>query len=478
MNKVQIVRKLRYQIKIFAITLVLLFILRIRYPKGTAISWIIRNRYNYEALQVFRKLERNDLKLRKTEAHINFLKNCVHYEVFPKFVQFRVTSHGFRSTSNYRKCQLDILRHELSNQEKKYQDLISQNQAVAQDLRNIVSFLDYRCFMLRIGNTNKTIIDKINKTHDKKLLNLGVDNSKNTDKEKILLNFSNRMLSSRESELLCLGLDFAIPFPKLCDIDYFAEFENICSLLGKCNNSCNNLYSNVLGNLRNHISTLANNSFRNIKQWINTCPVFSKNDISVLNGLARDHSIIITRADKKRATVILNRTEYISKLFAILSDKSKFILITEDSYKVLLSLEEKLNRILRSIKEKLGPTVYDTIISVSIPGKMFGLIKIHKPGYPIRPIISSIRTFNYNLAKYLIQFLSKITFNKYTILNTSTFLEDLRKQKFNSSVVFASFDVVSLFTNIPLKEILTLQRINYILQKMHYTLTSTLSQNY
>ena len=105
--------------------------------------------------------------------------------------------------------------------------------------------------------------------------------------------------------------------------------------------------------------------------------------------------MIITCAVKGRATVILNRAEYISKLCAILSDKSKFTLINDDPYKILLSLEEKLNRILRSIKEKLGPTVYDTIrASGSIPGKIFGLINIHIPGYPIRPIISSVRTFN------------------------------------------------------------------------------------
>ena len=40
----------------------------------------------------------------------------------------------------------------------------------------------------------------------------------------------------------------------------------------------------------------------------------------------------------------------------------------------------------------------------------------------------------------------------YTISNTASFLADIREEKFSSSVVFASFDVVSLFTNIPIKE--------------------------
>ena len=40
----------------------------------------------------------------------------------------------------------------------------------------------------------------------------------------------------------------------------------------------------------------------------------------------------------------------------------------------------------------------------------------------------------------------------YTISNTASFLADIRREKFSSSVVFASFDVISLFTNIPVKE--------------------------
>ena len=169
--------------------------------------------------------------------------------------------------------------------------------------------------------------------------------------------------------------------------------------------------------------------------------------------MAEDDTIVVTRTDKGRGTVILNKEEYISKLNSLLADQTKFKLITDDTYKTVLSLEEKLNRILRKIKDKLAVGVYDTIRATgSIPGTLYGLVKIHKSGYPIRPIISSINTFNYRLAKYLTEFLTSITTNMYTISNTASFLADIRKEKFSSSVVFASFDVVSLFTNIPVKE--------------------------
>ena len=45
-----------------------------------------------------------------------------------------------------------------------------------------------------------------------------------------------------------------------------------------------------------------------------------------------------------------------------------------------------------------------------------------------------------------------MTINEYTIRKTSDFIDNIKELKFNSDVVFASFDVESLFTNIPLSE--------------------------
>jgi hypothetical protein len=137
----------------------------------------------------------------------------------------------------------------------------------------------------------------------------------------------------------------------------------------------------------------------------------------------------------------------------ILSDTTKFVAITNDIYKLTLSLEEKLNRVLRPLKSILGDSVYNTIrASGSTIGTMYGLVKIHKPGNPIRPIVSSINAFNYNLSKFLVQFLSKFTVNDYTVKNTYSFIEEIKNLKFDGPIVMASFDVVSLFTNVPLVE--------------------------
>ena len=452
----------------FVITVVLLFPLKIRFSRRKSISQILRQRYQLGTLKCFRKLESNQLKIKKTECHLNFLKTCLHYEVTPKFVMFNVVSSGFNNTQNYKRCQLDILKHEITNQEGKLNQLTSHNTTLSSNLKSSVSYLDYRCLSLRITLNNNRIINGVIAKHNKKLLNLGVDRSTKVDPKKVLINLSKRSLTKRETELLCLGLNFALPFSKPNIVDYYAHFENICTIIGKINDSCDKKYTDLLDTVRNQISALTRTSFNYFSKQKIDSPVVCKKDLSILKDLSKNDSIIVTGADKGRGTVILDKTDYNKKLEEILSDQKKFKLLDIEPYKIMLQLEEKLNRLLRKIKDDLGQTTYNTIRATgSIPGRMYGLIKIHKIGNPARPIISSINTFNYNLSKYLIQFLTPITCNAYTISNSYKFLEEIRQQNFNGSYVFTSFDVVSLFTNIPI-----LETIEIAVNKL-YALTTT-----
>lgn len=80
---------------------------------------------------------------------------------------------------------------------------------------------------------------------------------------------------------------------------------------------------------------------------------------------------------------------------------------------------------------------------------MYGLPKVHKPGIPLRPIISSIGTFCYNLAKFLVQIIQPLTFNEYTLSNSSNFVNEISQLRVANTTTMASFDVESLFTNVP-----------------------------
>ena len=89
----------------------------------------------------------------------------------------------------------------------------------------------------------------------------------------------------------------------------------------------------------------------------------------------------------------------------------------------------------------------------SKPGIMCALCKIHKgtsvndlvPTF--RPILSAIGTCNYSLAKYFIPILKQFTINEYTFKDSFSFCKEIIDQ--DPNLFMASFDIQSLFTNIP-----------------------------
>ena len=95
----------------------------------------------------------------------------------------------------------------------------------------------------------------------------------------------------------------------------------------------------------------------------------------------------------------------------------------------------------------------------SFPGKFYGTAKLHKvpnngtvDQLPLKPIISNIGMAAYNLAKYLVQLLKPLSKSHYTIKNDKKFTKKLYKMRIPPDYKIVSFDVVSLFTNVPSDE--------------------------
>ena len=64
--------------------------------------------------------------------------------------------------------------------------------------------------------------------------------------------------------------------------------------------------------------------------------------------------------------------------------------------------------------------------------------------------MSAIDTPSYKLAKYLVPILSPLTVNEYVTKDSFSFATNVRNQ--DSNCFMMSFDIDSLFTNIPLDE--------------------------
>ena len=91
-------------------------------------------------------------------------------------------------------------------------------------------------------------------------------------------------------------------------------------------------------------------------------------------------------------------------------------------------------------------------VSGTQPGIMYGLPKIHKENTPLRPILSANNTVTYSLSKYLIGLISNFCINQFTVLNSYQFVNLIKSFNNRQNYTMCSFDIKSLFTNIPVDE--------------------------
>ena len=86
-----------------------------------------------------------------------------------------------------------------------------------------------------------------------------------------------------------------------------------------------------------------------------------------------------------------------------------------------------------------------------VPGRIYGTPKIHRFSSSQCPIVSSIGTFNYNLALFLCDLLSPLVPNDYSCKDTFSFVSQIKNTNISRKFL-VSYDVTSLFTNISLQE--------------------------
>ncbi|XP_071959910.1 uncharacterized protein [Antedon mediterranea] len=280
----------------------------------------------------------------------------------------------------------------------------------------------------------------------------------------VLINLSSFHLNEEQEDVLKFGLTHSIVPPKICKSDIYTCFEMIHR------NMLNHITDPIfLGRLKSDISHLAHqyvSSFRPTRTDLKRC--------KVLQDLRKNKDIIIIKPDKGNGVVILNRVDYVNGMLEILKDSTKFRLIHNDP---TITREGHLQRFLRQLKSngKIDQVIYKKMYpNGSQPARMYGLPKMHKTRPPnstpkFRPIVSSIGAVNYNMAKFLCELLNPVLPNQYVETNSFTFVKEIQHVD-TSHTCMVSFDVVSLFTNIPQFECIDIA-VDYITNDVNYNMS-------
>ena len=176
---------------------------------------------------------------------------------------------------------------------------------------------------------------------------------------------------------------------------------------------------------------------------------------TALNDLKKEQNIVITKADKGGKVVILNSNDY-CKLEDILSDHSTYERVNKEPLK---PWQQQYNRDLKRILKDHSELAKKYLSFLPSLPYMYGLPKIHKPGNPLRPIVSSTGSVTHRLSKYLASLLSPLlgSISHSHLINSDDFVSKVRGINLKDKIL-VSFDVDSLFTNVPVEETLSFLR--------------------
>ena len=199
---------------------------------------------------------------------------------------------------------------------------------------------------------------------------------------------------------------------------------------------------------KNRVTQSINKEGQNIKMNRKN---LSKNETKALNDLKNRDDIIVSKADKGGACVIMDVDDYITEANRQLNDERFYKKVDEnptslhaalvdnaiDDLKLKGHLEEKMANQLKTSNPKTP--------------RLYLLPKIHKPGNPGRPVVSSIGCHTERISQFVDHHLQPLNQNLPSyVKDTTDFLQKLKNiPEVPKDTILVTMDVRSLYTNVP-----------------------------
>ncbi|KAJ8023755.1 hypothetical protein HOLleu_36289 [Holothuria leucospilota] len=130
----------------------------------------------------------------------------------------------------------------------------------------------------------------------------------------------------------------------------------------------------------------------------------------------------------------MNKEQYMDKMSDLIMEDKTYRLLKSDP---TTSLENKIRKAIKELKEqnKLNKKPAKQLTPRnSLSPRIYGLPKVHKEGTPLRPIVSSINSPSYNLARHLAGILTPLSGKGISyIKNSQHFVERAKKISIETS---------------------------------------------
>ena len=400
-------------------------------------------------------------KIEVCERAIKFIQHCLKHDILPNFSKVNLPNK--EDDKFVKNIRWQITERELRKKHHNLKHLKNEYDKLHLKIATKLNSDQWSRLIDLLNDKKQRVGEETESIHDYKLRRLGaimnVDsrfvtkrvNNNTLISADAIYNNSSYQLSDIEHRLLSKGLQYGIKEKKVNEFEILARFESLAQSLKDvptCEQT-NELRAN-LDPLNAFLNTLQGMAFEFVELSKQAIDNLTYEERAALENLSKNKNIVISKADKGNAVVIQDFEDYQSKVKSILNTHGKFNRLPKDP---TLKRETKLITQLNTIwnKRKLDPKIlYKIKPRGSRAGVMYGLPKVHKKGVPVRPIISAIKTYNYELAKYLDSILKPLLDdNTMMIKDTFDFVNRVSKLDPTINKYLVSFDVESLFTNIP-----------------------------
>ena len=382
------------------------------------------------------------MKLDNCALRITFLENCKSSDIVPKFLTFRIPQNGCFDDDAVHNFQIGLLNREISKARSNLNDCTDRLNEKRNELRTRLPQHSIPAAVVysRIDRVQNR--QKVAATHLKKLSHLS------KQQEKPLFNIENTVKI----------IDVSVPIPKYVIqtlqmgprnpvIQNFND-KDVLSELDSFLNFCKENY--VSDSCMNDINVKTLNYIKACKKQK------TARHLILTQKFLKTHDLVAVPFDKGIGFCIMPKSTYEQKLNPII-DLPQFQKIDpkrKNAKHPVLKEEERVVNVLNDLKKNghISEKLYNKLKPTgSQPPRLYGLAKVHKEGTPLRPIVSMPGSAYQQVAKQVAAWLSLVP---ECGINTSTekVSAQIKSQKLQPDECLVSFDVVSLYTNVPVKE--------------------------
>ncbi|XP_066913068.1 uncharacterized protein [Clytia hemisphaerica] len=315
------------------------------------------------------------------------------------------------------------------------------------------TWMKYKLILFSINRLQDNICKKTKSRHQKKLdaliINKRVLDGIAPNPNSIITNLTDFELTETEIEVLRLGLKHGVLLrPKESEMIVIAE--DIWYQINRKNALQDKYFS------KHRVQTALKSFTYNYLDL--DSHIFHSDQTRIKTVRELRKKCLILKPDKGQGIVLINKNDYYDSLNGIFNDTTKFKCINDDpTFRNLRTVQRYLNTLLSrgEIDEEEKSAMRPKSARL---GRAHGLPKTHKnferlPKF--RPIVDTTGTPHYGIGKYLSSLLNPLTQNEFTLkdsFDASSRINQIPKELFDEGFQYVSFDVVSLFTNVPLKK--------------------------